>query len=314
MTSFSKLGAVLATCIASVGVADESTWGLRWQAPADCIDSATLARAIEAKLGRHVFGFNPSFRVDGVGSEVRPGEWKAELTLTDGGGTVAGTRDLTAKGDCRALDDSLVFVIAVIIDPNLRVNAKVPLISAPPPRPQPVEAEGPGPDTVRVHLSTDNTKVRLMRVASIGYGSSGGANVSMSHVANECAAPCDKFITHASDQFFIGGEGVAGGPGFSLIDHAPEVDLEIRAGSGGLQTLGAYLTLFGTVGVLTGGIVGGVFALLPVGSSSGSSGLSTPVLASIITAAVGAVMLLFGIPLMVVNRTQVNFRAAERRL
>ena len=64
--------------------AEEATWGLRWKAPEECIDSASLARAVEARLGHHVFGLKPQYRIDGVLSAGAAPKWKAtSLTRTN---------------------------------------------------------------------------------------------------------------------------------------------------------------------------------------------------------------------------------------
>jgi hypothetical protein len=86
-----------------------------------CVSAPELARAVEKQLGRAVF-------VSSAGAEVvvdgriepstgAPG-FRAHLALLDARGGVLGTRDLqTGSSSCRALDDQLALVIALLIDP-----------------------------------------------------------------------------------------------------------------------------------------------------------------------------------------------------
>ena len=124
----------------------DARWGLRWKAPADCIQPADLARAVEEKLGRQVFGPSSEFTVDGVLRSGASPRWRAQFTLVDAGGTVQGTREVASDDlSCAALNPSLALIVAVMIDPRVALGGQaVPEPSAPPmPEPLPVPAPPP---------------------------------------------------------------------------------------------------------------------------------------------------------------------------
>jgi hypothetical protein len=126
----------------------EQRWGLTWRAADGCIQAAELAERVERRLGRPVFGAEPDLRIDGylVAAEGTPknAKWRARLTLVDAHGTVQGSRDVTSpEASCRGIDDSLVLVVAVMIDPSA---ALTPFASPEPPPPGPPPAQqGPTP-------------------------------------------------------------------------------------------------------------------------------------------------------------------------
>jgi hypothetical protein len=125
-------------------LAAQAPWGLGWRAPAECIQPAELAQRVEERLGQPVFGADPSLRINGVlrRSDDAP-TWRAKLTLIDEQGTVLGSREVSSdEQDCRALEASLVLVVAVMIDPLAAFRAP-PQAEAPPPPPPPAP---PPPD------------------------------------------------------------------------------------------------------------------------------------------------------------------------
>lgn len=131
--------------------AQAPVWGLSWKAPGECIQPSELVQAVEEKLGRPVFGANPEFRIDGfVKATSNPQRWKAKLTLLDVQGAVLGSRDVaSAEKNCRALDDSLVLVMALMIDPSSAMSG-VGKNNVPPAQESTSEKENEGP---RVGLS-----------------------------------------------------------------------------------------------------------------------------------------------------------------
>jgi hypothetical protein len=129
--------------------APDARWGLRWQAPKECIQPADLARAVEDKLGRQVFGPSPEFTVDGVMRAGTSPKWRAQFTLVDASGAVQGTREVTSEqASCTAMDSSLALIVAVMIDPRVALGgAVVPETSTPPmPEPAPPPAVEPKPE------------------------------------------------------------------------------------------------------------------------------------------------------------------------
>jgi len=92
-----------------------------------------------------VFGAEPDLRIDGylVAADGTPknAKWRARLTLVDAHGTVQGSRDVTSpEASCRGIDDSLVLVVAVMIDPSA---ALTPFASPAPQQPPPAATPGP---------------------------------------------------------------------------------------------------------------------------------------------------------------------------
>ncbi|APR78066.1 Hypothetical protein A7982_03413 [Minicystis rosea] len=103
-----------------------------------CIGARELARAVEERLGRTVF-VSPAQAVALIEGRVEPApagptsggaRFHVHLTVSDADGTVRGTRDLDAPAACRAIDEQLALVVALLIDPDAALAPK-----APPPAP-----------------------------------------------------------------------------------------------------------------------------------------------------------------------------------
>ena len=127
-------------------------WGLRWVAPAECIQPGALSRAVEVRLGRAVFGPQPDFLLDGdlIASDTSP-RWRARVALVDARGTVLGTRDVTTDDPlCGSIDASLALMMAVMIDPAAALGPTTtpaaPVATAPEPPPEPEPQGEPEPE------------------------------------------------------------------------------------------------------------------------------------------------------------------------
>lgn len=107
-----------------------------------CIDARALAQAVELRLGRAAF-VAPT-RGD-VAIEARierregPDGWRATINVLDAAGARTGRRELeTDRADCRAIDDELELVIALLIDPAAALAPPLPPaplpFTLPPPR------------------------------------------------------------------------------------------------------------------------------------------------------------------------------------
>ncbi len=85
-----------------------------------CIDARELARAVSAWLGRQVF------EGEGGGTVVIDGRieptaagWTVAIAIRDPDGVARGAREIELDGaDCRAIDESLVLVLGLIVDPD----------------------------------------------------------------------------------------------------------------------------------------------------------------------------------------------------
>ncbi len=120
-----------------------STLGWVRLAGADgCVATQPLARAVEARLGRAVF-VSPSeadVSVEGRIERKGPG-FVATLLLRDAEGKTLGSRSLErGSPSCADLTESLVLIVAVMIDPDAALRPPPP---APPPPPPPAPAPPP---------------------------------------------------------------------------------------------------------------------------------------------------------------------------
>ena len=116
--------------------ADTPRHALRWaRAPGadSCIDQDGLSAAVEQRLGRRVFtrAEQPAVVIE---AQVSPG-WHVAIAVRGADGSSIGERVYDEPApDCRALDEALVLVIALIIDPNAALAEPRPPSAPPPPR------------------------------------------------------------------------------------------------------------------------------------------------------------------------------------
>ncbi|WP_394845986.1 hypothetical protein LZC95_00800 [Pendulispora brunnea] len=103
-----------------------------------------MAQAVEARLRRKVFvsASQADVSVEGSVSQTKRGaapEWRAALTIRDARGNVIGTREIQRSGSScsEALDESIVFVVSVMIDPDAALGKTTPEPEPPPPPPPP---------------------------------------------------------------------------------------------------------------------------------------------------------------------------------
>jgi hypothetical protein len=115
---------------------------LEWHLEADatdCMRGVELERATEVLLGRSVFQRQEGalVRIKGRVAGGADNRWRADLTLMAGDGRVLGSRELTTESkDCRALDDSLPVVLALMVD----IDREHVILQIPPPPPPPPAA------------------------------------------------------------------------------------------------------------------------------------------------------------------------------
>ncbi|HEX7664300.1 MAG TPA: hypothetical protein VF407_07320 [Polyangiaceae bacterium] len=111
-----------------------------------CLPAAELSTRVEAKVGRAVF-VSPS--VADIAIEARaeksPEGVRIVVQGTARDGDVLGTRELGGK-DCKSLEDSLVLVVALMVDRDAK-----PAATAPPPSPPAVPPPPPPVVTKEVH-------------------------------------------------------------------------------------------------------------------------------------------------------------------
>lgn len=106
---------------------------LRWlrnDGSTTCISEHELAAAVTARLGGSPKQVTRSALV--IDGEIAPSAtgWRVVIHTTDAHGAVLGQRELNeAAADCRAIDDKLVLVIALIVDPELLDAVAVPPVA-----------------------------------------------------------------------------------------------------------------------------------------------------------------------------------------
>lgn len=140
--------ALAAACVvASVGLGAEAaesprTSSLAWvrlPGAESCIGARELEVAVEERLGRTVF-VPPAQATVFIEGRVEPSAsgpgFQGHLTLADDHRAVLGSRDLeTSATSCRALDEQLTLVVALLIDPDgppAKAVAPGPLVTPPP--------------------------------------------------------------------------------------------------------------------------------------------------------------------------------------
>lgn len=145
-----RAGSALLVALVACAAGAETRWGLTFKSESGCIGAADLAEAIEKRLGRATFGAKPDVRIEGWVRGDGPKRWRARLTLVDADGTVKGSREVSADGaSCRAIDESLTLVAAVMIDAGAGLSASPapaePGAEWPRPEVQPKPVEPPPP-------------------------------------------------------------------------------------------------------------------------------------------------------------------------
>lgn len=104
--------------------AAQSTSSLSWSrlpGAEACIGAGELARRVEQRLGRSalVAPSQADRSVEGRVAGRSGGRWRATVALARRDGVILSERSIeTAEVDCRALDEALVLVIALLIDPD----------------------------------------------------------------------------------------------------------------------------------------------------------------------------------------------------
>ena len=131
-----------------------STLGwLRMPGADACVATQALARGVETRLGRTVFVSPAEADVSVEGRIEKKGTgFSATLVLRDSEGKSLGTRTLEkADPACDKLTESLVLIIAVMIDPDAAM-APTPPVPAPAPAPAPAPTPVPAPPPERIYV------------------------------------------------------------------------------------------------------------------------------------------------------------------
>jgi hypothetical protein len=143
VTSALALGVMAAPRVARAdGERAASLGWVRLPGAEACVGARDLAASVENRLGRTAF-VPPASASLFIEGRVEPGPgghgFHAHLAIADERGAALGVRDLDeASADCRALDEQLALVVALLIDPDAvltpRGTIRQPSPLLPPPR------------------------------------------------------------------------------------------------------------------------------------------------------------------------------------
>lgn len=135
-----------------------NTWGLKWNAPEGCVQAAELAELVERHVGRPLFAAQAKRHIDGYIALEASGATRARLTLLDDANRVLGTREFsTTPSNCRDLDQRVVMVISLLIQPF------EPKPQPPPPAPR------PPPDAPRLEVRGEERYANNVLVSEDGF-------------------------------------------------------------------------------------------------------------------------------------------------
>lgn len=115
---------------AAVGATSPPVYELRWTRAAGaegCVDREALAARVAERLGRPVFVAGAGAVV--VDASVAPATegWQVDLVVRGVDGVVRGERSLAlAGGDCRAIDEPLALILALLVDLDARATVPPP--------------------------------------------------------------------------------------------------------------------------------------------------------------------------------------------
>lgn len=211
-----------------------------------CVGPPELASMVERRLGRAVFvsaaqaGLHVEAHVAPMTPALPPRDartfdlppladtagFRAHISISDAGGALLGTRELEApRAGCRALDEQLALVIALLIDPDAALAPRAP---SPKPRaPKRVIVERIlAPDSTPLPPPAKPWKADLAVGASVSAGLVPKAGIALS----------------------LRGEIVP--PSFVPIEIGADLTRDAAAFAPGSATKGATLSLaYGTIGV-----------------------------------------------------------------
>ena len=179
---------VLARAAAAAPIATSLGW-VRLPGAEGCADARALAEAVERRLGRPAIAA-PARAERAIEGRIEPAKvgWRATFTLTGGAGAVLGTREISSGAlDCRALDEDLALVVALMIDPDSALVAAppsadlIPRPVTPAPAPAPARERDPAPDAAPPPSPPERVRFALRGgpTFSLGLLPSAGAGFAM---------------------------------------------------------------------------------------------------------------------------------------
>lgn len=146
-SAWSCLGALLCMALASTALAQEAApaattatqlsaalYWARLPGSEACVGGAELTKQLEAQLGHPVFG-NPRDAKVAIEGHVEhsDGAYRAHLRMLSADGAELGKRELSStQATCTELSETLVVVLALMIDPDGSAQTVAPPMVAPP--------------------------------------------------------------------------------------------------------------------------------------------------------------------------------------
>lgn len=171
----------------SDGAAATSLSWVRLPGAESCVDVRALAAAVERRLGRPSVA-TPVLARRTIEGRIEPagasGGYRASFAITGESGEILGTREIAgASPSCRAMDEDLALVVALMIDPDAAMASPAPIAPAnlpgPPtptwtPPPRPPASLAPAAPNRQLHAA-----LSAGGALSVGQLPSAGAGVAM---------------------------------------------------------------------------------------------------------------------------------------
>lgn len=135
-----------------------------------------------------------------------------------------------------------------------------PAFDATPPPPPPPESSTADPSPLHAGPPWVHVTLRAPDGVRLGRLPTRSENVSMARYMfagdrpqRVCTSPCGVLIGRGDDDFLVEGEGIPDSATFHL-DRAPRVTIDVRTGTAALKPVGILSIVFGSIGIVTGGI------------------------------------------------------------
>jgi hypothetical protein len=250
----------LAAGEAAAGTATSSLSWVRLPGAESCITVPELGSRIENHLGRKAL-VSPSagdVAIEARVARIAGGRYKATVGGTRRDGTPLGTRELVSPtSDCRSLDDGLVLVVALMIDPDALEPARAAIAAPPPPPPPPSPVEKSVTREV-VHERIIVHEVERVPVPAPAWRVQAALSGAASVARVPGVAPAATFTVRAGPSRLVAFELTLGVVPLQTLDvdaHAVDYTL-VEGGLAYCPTvaLGHYVSLGGCAGLRAGAI------------------------------------------------------------
>lgn len=127
--SWLALATMLVHARAEAQTPPERRWSLQWSrgpGAGQCVGAAELSRRVAARIGRDPFGdpARAELTIEGHVASVGDGRFTVTVQVAEPDGTTRGARELDERAaGCGELDEAIVLVVAMTVDPSAAVGA-----------------------------------------------------------------------------------------------------------------------------------------------------------------------------------------------